>query len=205
MTRFLGALAFALFPTSLVRADVGPPLPFTKYIPGIHVIEGASEFPDHVFLIYRHGSKPGAGRPGDNDVAGVHGRNSNPGHPILLQPERYEEVVFVIVPEAAFAAHPDLKTLVSAVSENKIPGATLHRFRDRELLPSWSDNDTIWYRLQRSPSGDQVELVRASWNPMWQWYAAALFATVAVVLGGCWLIHRMRRTAPAKDSLEADS
>jgi hypothetical protein len=179
-----------------VRADAGPILPFVERVRAVHRVEAAEEFPDHVFLVFRHGIRSGDG--GRDEYNEATREDLAPGRPLVLRPEPHEDVELLIVPRAAFAAFPTPREAASAVFENKVPGASVHRFFDRETIPSWGGPEAvITYQVRRAKSGDGLELVRTSWDPLWQWNAAAISLAAAVALGGFWIIRRMRRKATA--------
>ena len=98
-----------------------------------------------------------------------------------------------LVPRAFAESHKTANEVRQAIRLGQTPGVVQQWFDWRETVPSWTgDKTTITYRVQRTKSGDGVELVRTSWNPLWQWYTAVGFVTVAVVIGGFWMIRRMR-------------
>jgi hypothetical protein len=191
----LALLALATVAGS-ARADVGPLLPFAKNASATHQIEVAEEFAEYVCVVHRYGWADGA-RAEYNEASY---EKLAPGRPLVLRLTRTEIFSVMLVPRSVAAAYPTARELAGAVSGDRLAGVEEYRFDSRETVPSWAgDEITITYRVQRKSSGDGLELVRTSRNPLWQWYAVAGLVTVAIVTGGLWLIRRLqpRPTAAA--------
>lgn len=191
MSRML-AIAVLLLTVEYARADVGPFLPFSKNARVAHRIEAAESFPDHVFVVHRHGIK---GEPDHREYNEATFESLGPASPIRIRPEIHEDVTLMLVPRAEATAYPTAAELASAVFGNRVPLAASHRFDWRTQVPSWGDGEvTITYRVQRNRSGDGLELVRTSRAPLWQWNVAALCLALAFVLGGLWAVRRLWRS-----------
>lgn len=194
MSRIL-AIVVSLSTAQVVSAD-GLGLPLQQRVRVVQRIEAAEAFPNHVFVVYRsHWKNDEQGQSRKYEEATY--TTIDPTNPIVLRTAvARENLNLLIVPRMAAAAHPTANELAAAVFRNEIPGATSGSFHDRDSAPAWAgDEVTFTYRIQKSRSGDGLELVRVSWHPLWQWDVAAFSATAAVVLGGLWLIRRMRRRA----------
>jgi hypothetical protein len=169
------------------RADSGFYWPGTGSALTGHRIETIEEYPDHVFVVER--SRPGPNREGAEYA------ELAPGKPITIPPAYPGNATLLIVPRVAAEPYKSAPELTKAVYSQHVPAVILRDFYGRETVPVWTGREiTITYRLQRTDSGDGWEIVRTSWSPMWQWYAAAIFLTVAVIFGGWRVVRRWRRS-----------
>jgi hypothetical protein len=182
------ALAMIVLATAAgsARADVGPVTPATQYVNPVHRIETTDAHPNHVFVVVRQSFQHPEMTAEFVELA--------PGRPISLPTGYYDEPELLIVPRLLAEPFPSAAELARAARGGQLPKVVRRKFHFRETVPSWTSRSvTITYRLDRTGSGDGWELVRTSWSPMWQWYVAAGFVTVAVVAGGFWLVRRMVR------------
>lgn len=159
-------------------------------------IETEEPLPDYIFIVVRH-----AFRQPTPDMTQF---ELGPNQPLTLTTEYHEEPELFIVPREAASQFSNSGDLVRAVSEGRVPGSVHKRFPFRALVPSWGEKEiTITYRVQKAASGNGLELVRTSPDPMRQWYAAAILATVAAIMSGFWIIRwagRKRRARMARIS-----
>lgn len=182
MRRFV-AIVVGLLAASSARADMLPLQPGADYARPTYRIETEELLPDYVFVISRHIFRQPA-----PDITYV---ELGPGHPLTLTTGYQEEPELFIVPRGIASEYPNAADLVRAVSEGRVSGSVQKRFPFRALVPTWADKEiTITYRLQKAASGDRLELVRTSRDPMWQWYLAIGLFTLAVVSCGIWFIRR---------------
>ncbi len=192
MKRLL-VLIVALLAATSARADMLPLQPGADYARPTYRIETEELLPDYVFVVARH-----LFRQPTPDITYF---ELGPGRPLTLTTRYQEEPELFIVPRAIASEYPNAAELVRAVREGRVTGSVQKRFPFRELVPSWADKEiTITYRLQRAASGDRLELVRTSRDPMLQWYAAAILSTTAVVIGGIWFVRRRRSRHSARAS-----
>lgn len=184
MKRLLTLIVTVLAANS-ARADMLPLQPGADYARPTYRIETEELFPDYVFVVSRHIFRQPA-----PDITYV---ELGPGHPLTLTTGYQEEPELFIVPRAVASEFPNAADLVRAVSEGRVAGSVQKRFPFRALVPTWADKEiTITYRLQKAASGNGLELVRTSRDPMWQWYLAVGLFTLAVASCGIWFIRRLR-------------
>jgi hypothetical protein len=173
----------ALFAAGSARADMLPLQPGADYARPTYRIETEELLPDYVFVVARH-----VFRQSTPDITYV---ELGPGHPLTLTTGYQEEPELFIVPRNAASEFPNAADLVRAVREGRVTGSLQKRFPFRALVPSWSDKEIlITYRLKKAASGNGLELVRTSRDPMWQWYLVVGLFTLAVVSSGIWFIRR---------------
>lgn len=190
MTRFLLILAFVLFVTAPARADMGPFLPATKYAGSTTTrIEVADPLPDHVGVFVKsYGPPKFTEETGFVPLA--------PGTVLEFTGRYHDRAELLLVPRADAGPYPNAKALADAVVAGKVP-AVRRAFYSRETLPAWGPGDiTLDYRVRAGAGAPEIG--RTSRDPLWQWYTAAFALTVAVLLGGSWLVRRaFRRPPPA--------
>jgi hypothetical protein len=186
-------LIVALLAATSARADMLPLQPGADYARPTYRIETEELLPDYVFVVVRH-----LFRQPTPDITYF---ELGPGHPLTLTTGYQEEPELFIVPRAVASEYPNAAELVRAVSEGRVTGSVQKRFPFRVLVPSWANKEiTITYRLQRTASGNGLELVRTSSNPMLQWYLAAGLFALTVASAGIWLVRRWSSRRSSRSS-----
>jgi hypothetical protein len=187
------ALLVFIFATSSARADIGPFLPATHYAQPRHLIETNESHPDYVFVLTQLKFEMQREVVEYVDLA--------PGKSVTLTPGYREDAILWIVPKAATAAYATAQQLTEAARTGAIPGVVKREFAFRETVPLWTAREiTLTYWVQRNQVGTGLEIVQTSRDPMLSWYVAAICVSVALVLGGCWLIRRFGRMVRARSS-----
>lgn len=204
--RHVLAVIVALVAAAPAQADGAPGIPFSKSVHAIHRIETQEQHPNYVFVLYREGLQYDAVKKEFEWYHEADFIDLTRDLPLVLdlvwtpieQPadkqRTRESAELMIVPRNIATSYQTAMDLYRA-PQAQIPDGAVRRqrFDARVLVPSWvGDEITITHRVQRATSGDGLELVRTSGNPLRQWYAAAGFVTVAVVIGGVWIIRRLR-------------
>lgn len=186
MTRFLLILAFVLFVTAPVRADMGPFIPAAKYAgTTTSRIEIADPLPGHVGVFVRSYGPPKVSS--ESEFVPL-----TPGAVLEFAGRYHDRAELLIVPRAATGPYPTAKALAEAVSAGQVP-AVSRTFWSREALPAWGPSDiALDYRVRANAGAP--EIVRTSWSPLWQWYVAALACASGVLFGGAWLTRRIFRS-----------
>jgi hypothetical protein len=193
MNRMLFALTVVLLATSSARADMGPFLPAQAYAKVVHRIEITEEQPDYVFVVcQRFDGPPHFESRRESTFVYL-----KPGQPLEFTGERYDTAGLLIVPREVAKAFPSAAALAESVQSGET-FATQHRFTMRSTVPAWGQSEiTATYRVQPAKSGG-LEIVRTSWDPLWQWYIVALLVPLAFLLGGIWIVRRFTRYLRAK-------
>jgi len=192
MNRALLTFAVVLLAAGSAQADVPPLRPFVKHANVSHHIELTEPAPDHVFVVVRSSFQ----RQLASEATFV---DFAPGRPITLTTGYQESPELIIVPKTVAERYKTPQELIEAVRDHQIPGVTRQQFHWREEVPEWTAKElTVTHRVQRTQSGG-LEVVRTSRSPMWRWFVAAGFFSVAVVIGGLRLVRwwfRPVRTQP---------
>src|SRR5262245_10787869 len=193
MNRALLTFVVVLLAAGSARADIPPLRPFVKHANVSHHIELTEPAPDHVFVVVRSSFQ----RQLASEAAFV---DLAPGRPLTLTTGYHESPELIIVPKTVAERYKTPRELIEAVRDHQIPGVARQQCHWREEVPEWTAKElTVTYRVQRIQSGGGLEVVRASRGPMWQWYMAAGFFSVAVVIGGLRFVRwwfRPVRTQP---------
>jgi hypothetical protein len=169
------------------RADIGPIVPATKFARPVYRIETAGPVTEHVFLIKRYSF---------NALTEVDFVPLATDNRLIIPSDFHGTATLLIVPRTAATAYQSAREVAGAVDAGEIRGSLSLECESREIVPSWvGDEITITYRLQKSGSGEW-QLVRTSRSPMWQWYVAAGFVTLGVIVGGWRVVRWLRRPRP---------
>ena len=162
----------------------------------LHRIETQELHPDYVFVLYREGLQYDAAKKDFEYFQEANFVELTPDRPIVL------DLIWAYFESPADKQRTRERAYLIIVRRNRLdPDKTAMDFRwngdffrefdGRETVPSWSSGDiTITYCVQRAESGDGLEIVRTSANPLRQWFAAAIFLAASVVIGGVWFIRR---------------
>jgi hypothetical protein len=191
MNRVLPALTVVLLAASPALADIAPSLPGpgTKRASVNHSIETREDMQDYVFVVIRWNARHGR--------QGMEYVQLNRGQPLVPpDPNGYREgFKLVVISKVAAEPYKTVEELIAAVDAKQVPVTLREDFSfDSTAVPYWADRPhVITYELRRSASGDGLEIVRTSWDPLWQWYIAALMIPLAFLLGGIWLVRRFTR------------
>ncbi len=190
MNRFVTIVALALFSAPVVRADMGPFLPGTRYATATYELSTREYLRDYIVVVVRDDWR--RGRDEAEFLALV------VGSPVSLTTAYRDEPELLIVSKQHGERYATAGELAAAVKAGRIP-AVRQRFASRETVPSWSGSQvTIRYEVRRDKAGDGLEVVRTSRGPLWQWNVAALLFCGATVLGGFWFVRRVFRRAFTK-------
>lgn len=190
MNRMWLALTVVLLAASSSRADMGPFLPSTKFAKVINRVEIAEEQPDYVFVLYK-------------DLVLYNGPTRHkqesifvelkPGQPLEITGERRDTLELLIIPRAAAEKYSSAEGLSNAIRTEEF-ATWRHRFSTIATVPEWQKSEiVINYRVQ--PTSGGLEVVRTSWDPLWQWRTVVILLSLAVLLGGIWFVRRVWRTA----------
>ncbi|HEY1189410.1 MAG TPA: hypothetical protein VGE74_17280 [Gemmata sp.] len=176
--------------------------PGLKRVQPTHRIIAAEAFPDHVFVLYRprfkYAKNAQSGREVLEDASSAEYVEVAPDRPLVVAPveqmgERYAELL--VVPRATAAQHPSALGLAKAIMEGRVTDSERYTLPFRESVPEWSGNHiTITHRVQRVKNSEKLEVVRTTWDQGYQCCVAALLGPVAVLLGGLYLVRRLRKS-----------
>lgn len=182
-----------LLATSPVCADMGPYLPGQAYAKIVHRIEIAEEQPGYVFAVLSQFQGP----PHTESKIERTFVELRPGQPLEITGHRYDTAELFIVPREVAKAYADAGEQVRAIESKQI-AVVSHDFRMRATVPEWDGREiTVTYRVQPRSSGG-LEIVRTSWDPLWQWYIVALLVPLAILLAGVWFVRRFMGRARAR-------
>ena len=190
--RTLLTLAVVLLTASSARANAGPSGPGWQYVQAVHRVECAESFPEYAFVLVRRYIllEPG-------DEVGSEFVELSPDRPLEYTSRSRGWAELLIVPRSVASGYPTAAELVEAVKSGHVP-AVRHMLLTREITPSWRSGAVrVSHRVQRTKPGDGLEVVRTSWNPMWQWYAVGVLFFAAILFGGLWLARRIVRRVRA--------
>lgn len=166
-------------------SNMGPFIPVAKHAQTtVSRIEVADALPEHVGVFVKSFGPPKFST--ESEFVSL-----VPGAAIEFAGVYHDRAELLIVSRTNAAPYPTAAALVEAVSAGKVP-AVRRDFYSRETLPAWGPRDiTLNYRVQAKASGP--EIVRTSWDPLWQWYVAALLLCAAILGGGLWFVRRVFR------------
>ena len=192
MKRLLLTLAAAGLLAPPARADVGPFIPGAAFAEAtVSRIEIAEDLPEHVGVWYTSFGPP-------RFAEGAEYVHLSRGS-VLEFTGRYRDwAELILVRRSAASGYQNAAELAKAARDGRVE-AVSRRFHARETVPAWAPQTvTLSYRVRTA--GEGPEIVRTSWDPLWQWYVVALLAGVSVLLGGLRLVrrgYRRRAAAPA--------
>jgi hypothetical protein len=166
-------------------------------------VDFAGDFPDHLFIVYRHirlhrqvGNEWEPYAIDANDAEYVDPA-AGPMR-IARPPATSFPVSFLIVPRAAGAGLSALE-LGRAVLAGRVPGAVRHDLPVTAEWPQWRlSRPVISYRV-RPASGGEPEFVQSSWDPMSECWVVGIGLPAATVLAGFWWLRRRRRLKPSAE------
>lgn len=175
------------------RADIAPAIPGVGWAYPTYRIETREPHPDYLFVLWYDEFASGRDRAEYVELA--------PQRPVTFKTGYHSTCGLIIIARSTAAAYSTPTELAQAVGRGEVAGVREHQFPFRVEVPSWTRTPvTLTYRVEPSRSGAGLEIVQTSWDPLWQWYVAAVGLTVAMVLGGCWLLRRKRRKLSTGDA-----
>ncbi|MCE9560614.1 MAG: hypothetical protein K8U57_01035 [Planctomycetes bacterium] len=202
--KWILAASVALSCVEVARADIAPfTPPGTTFGLPIYRIEVTESFPEYVFLYYRYSWVPRSSG-SQSSIPKVEIAELSPASPLLLPDTGgYRMAVCLLVVSREIAAqYATTADILKALDTETLPVvASIELKYWPTVTPIWRDKDPIiTYRVQRTKSGDGLEIVRTSWDPLLQWYVAVAFLTLAIVWGGIRFVSRKRRAVPVMNS-----
>jgi hypothetical protein len=190
--RFVLPLAATVLTAQAGWANPALGLPLTRKAPVSYRIETRAAHPDYTFILVRGADRHNETTGKREFVLEAEYVELTPDRPLVVHPGP-DGASLLIVPRVDTAQHPSPRQLLKD-RPDLARQAVYQEFGPYEEVPSWfGDEITITYRVQAAGSGEKLEVVRTSWHPLWQWFAAAIGFVVGVLLLGLWLARRTLR------------